>query len=178
VRRVAEAAEAGERARIRIKVNALNDEAMVEELYAAAAAGAEVDVVSRSICTLRPGVPELSERIRVRSILGRFLEHSRLYHFEAGDQTVSLFGSADLMPRNLDHRIEVLAPIENARFRDDLSGLFDALFADNVQAWELRPDGTWDRCRPGKGEGRKAAQAVFMRRRERARRLQASLASR
>jgi polyphosphate kinase len=178
IRRVGEAAASGKTGRIRLKVNALTDAGIVQELYAAAGKGAEIDVVSRSVCTLRPGVEGLSERIRVRSILGRFLEHSRLFHFEAGDEVTSLLGSADLMPRNLDHRIEVLVPIESQRLRDELAGMFEALLADNVQAWELQADGTWQRQRPAKGERRKAAQTVFMRRRERARRLQAPTNSR
>ena len=126
IRAVAEAAAAGKHARIRIKVNNLTDPAIVEELYRASQAGAEIDLIVRAICTLRPGVPGLSERIRVRSILGRFLEHSRLYCFEAGDEKTYLMGSADLMARNLDHRIEVVVPVEaahvRARDRVDLQG--------------------------------------------------------
>ena len=126
IRAVAEAAAAGKHARIRIKVNNLTDPAIVEELYRASAAGAEIDLVVRAICMLRPGVAGLSERIRVRSILGRFLEHSRLFCFEAGDEKTYLMGSADLMARNLDHRIEVVVPVEAGaragRDRVDLQG--------------------------------------------------------
>ena len=91
-------------------MNNLTDERIIEELYAASQAGAKIDIVCRSICTLRPGVPGLSEGIRVRSVLGRFLEHSRLFVFDADQESEFLFGSADLMPRNLDHRIELVAP--------------------------------------------------------------------
>src|SRR5579884_1835661 len=105
VRQVAAAAAAGEHARIRIKCNNLTDPAIIQELYKASQAGVEIDLVVRAICMLRPGVEGLSERIRVRSILGRFLEHSRLFCFEAGDAKTYLLGSADLMERNLDHRI-------------------------------------------------------------------------
>jgi polyphosphate kinase len=177
IRDVGEAAANGKPARMRIKVNGLADPAIIDELYTASQHGAQIDIVTRRICSLRPGVEGLSDNIRVRSILGRFLEHSRLYHFDADGRTTYLFGSADLMPRNLDHRIEALAPIEAPALRDELSAIFEALLADNVQAWELHPNGSWKRRRPAKGERKRAAQVVFMRRRERARRLQASLRS-
>jgi polyphosphate kinase len=169
IRAVAEAAAAGKSARIRIKVNNLTDPAIIEELYRASAAGAEIDLVVRAVSMLRPGVPGLSERIRVRSILGRFLEHSRLFCFEAGDEKTYLMGSADLMARNLDHRIEVLVPVEAGHVQVEIESIFKALLADNVQAWELGSDGSWERVRPAKGERKRPAQAVFMRRHERAR---------
>jgi polyphosphate kinase len=171
IRDVAEAAEAGKHARIRIKVNNLTDPAIVEELYKASQAGADVELTIRAICALRPGVDKLSETIRVRSLLGRFLEHSRLYCFEAGDKKTYLLGSADLMPRNLDHRIEVLVPVEDSVVRNELETIFRTLHEDNVNAWQLRADGTWARVHPKKGERKRPAQAVFMRRRDRARRL-------
>jgi polyphosphate kinase len=171
IRAVGQAAKAGKHARIRIKVNSLTDPAIVDALYRAASEGAAVEIVARSICALRPGVKGLSERIRVRSILGRFLEHSRLFVFEAGDESTYLIGSADLMPRNLDHRLEILAPVEDARARQELAAVLDALMADNAQAWELASDGTWSRVRPEKGERSRPAQTVLMRRaRARARR--------
>jgi polyphosphate kinase len=107
----------------------------------------------------------------VRSVLGRFLEHSRLYCFEAGEQKTFLLGSADLMPRNLDHRIEVVVPVEDIHVRGELESIFKALHSDNSQAWELASDGTWSRVVPKKSERRRPAQLVLMRRRERARRL-------
>jgi polyphosphate kinase len=171
IRRVAEAAAAGQHARIRLKLNNLADSAIVDELYLASQAGAEIDLVVRAICTLRPGVPGLSETIRVRSILGRFLEHSRLYCFEAGTEKRYFLGSADLMARNLDHRIEVVVPAEDAHVRAEIDAILKALLADNTQAWELQAEGTWERVRPAEGEKRRSAQAVFMKRRERARRL-------
>ena len=171
IRDVAEAAAAGKHARIRLKCNSLTHTEVIEELYIASQAGAEIDAVVRANCTLLPGVPGLSENIRVRSILGRFLEHSRLYCFEAGDDRTYLLGSADLMPRNLDHRIEVVVPIEDAHVRNEVESILKALLADNAQAWELRPNGAWERVTPGKSERRRAAQAAFMRRRDRARRL-------
>src|SRR6185312_13503161 len=139
--------------------------------YKASQAGAEIDLVIRAICTLVPGIPGLSETIRVRSVLGRFLEHSRLYCFEAGERKTYLLGSADLMPRNLDHRIEVVVPVEDHRVRNELELIFKELLADNTQAWQLRNDGSWERIHPKKSERRRSAQTMFMRRRDRARRL-------
>jgi len=104
-------------------------------------------------------------------VLGRFLEHSRLFCFEAGDDRTYLLGSADLMGRNLDHRIEVVVPVEDAAVRGEIESVFKALLGDNSQAWELRADGAWQRVHPKKSERRKPAQVAFMRRRERARRL-------
>jgi polyphosphate kinase len=160
---VAEAAAAGEHAHVKIKVNNLTDERIIEALYRASQEGANVDVVARSICMLRPGVPELSETIRVRSILGRFLEHSRFLIFEAGGRRTVFLGSADLMPRNLDHRIEILAPVEDARAQHDLVRAFDVLLADNASAWELSSEGRWLKLRPKKGDRAKQSQATFMR---------------
>src|SRR5262249_53760991 len=113
IRSVADAAREGRKARIRIKVNGLTHVEIIDELYAASEAGARIDLLIRGVCSLRPGIPGMSESIRVRSVLGRFLEHSRLFHFESGDSSRFYMGSADLMPRNLDHRVEVVAPIES-----------------------------------------------------------------
>jgi polyphosphate kinase len=163
IRAVAQAASGGKKARIRIKVNALTDQAFVEELYEASEAGAEIDIVARGVCSLRPGVPGMSENIRVRSVLGRFLEHSRVFILETNKKSTYLLGSADLMPRNLDHRVELVVPIEDSYAQQRLSSTFDALLADNAQAWELRSDGTWERQRPAKDERPKPAQAALMR---------------
>jgi polyphosphate kinase len=152
IRAVGQAAAAGERARIRAKVNALTDAAIVDELYAASQLGAEIEITARSICTLRPGVESLSENITVRSLAGRYLEHSRLYSFEAGSAHALYLGSADLMTRNLDRRIEVLVPVEGARQRQELVTILDSAFADNVSSWELAPDGSWERRRPREGQ--------------------------
>ena len=171
IRAVAVAAEEGLPARIRIKVNNLTDPAIIDELYAASGAGAEIDLVVRAVCALRPGVHDVSDRIRVRSILGRFLEHSRLYCFDAGEESRYLIGSADVMPRNLDHRIEVVMPVESHEARSEIDAIFKALLADNTNAWALQADGAWSRVQPKKNDRRRSAQQVFMRRRERARRL-------
>jgi polyphosphate kinase len=164
IERVADAATAGETARIRIKVNSLADPEIAGALYAASGAGVDVEVVTRGICILRPGVPGLSERITVRSVLGRFLEHSRILSFQAGDRVATWIGSADLMPRNLDRRIEVLAPVEDARLRADVAGILDALEADTRLAWTLGADGAWRRVEPPAGARPVSAQEVLMRR--------------
>jgi polyphosphate kinase len=146
IRAVAAAADEGRPARIRLKVNHLVDAGIVEELYAASQAGARIDVIARSTCALRPGVERLSENIHVRSIVGRFLEHSRIYAFEAGDRSTTYIGSPDLMQRNLDHRIEVLVPVEGARVRQEVHAILDSALADDTNAWILGPDGEWTRA--------------------------------
>jgi polyphosphate kinase len=164
IRAVGRAAAAGKTARIRIKVNALTDETIIDELYRASQEGAEIDIVARSICALRPGVEGLSENIRVRSVLGRFLEHSRVFVFQAGKKSSYLIGSADLMPRNLDHRLEVLAPVDDPAVQGRLKAAFEVLLADNALAWELDSDGRWARRHPKKDEPNRGSQLVFMRR--------------
>ncbi len=163
IRRVSTAAEEGQKTRIRLKTNALVDPTIVEELYAAAAVGVPIEILARSICMLRPGVEGLSETIRVRSIVGRFLEHSRIYSFEAGDTASIYFGSADLMPRNLDRRIEVVAPVEGARARAEVNAILDSAFSDTTNAWELGQDGVWTRV-AGKAKNGHSHQAAMMRR--------------
>ena len=162
IQRVTQAAATGQVARIRIKVNSLVDPEMAEALYAASAAGASVEAVTRGICVLRPGVPGLSDRITVRSVLGPFLEHSRILSFQAGDDVSTWIGSADLMPRNLDRRVEVLAPVEDARLRARIAGVLDALLADTQFAWVLGPDGEWSRVDPAAGKRRVSAQEMLM----------------
>ena len=168
IRAVTEAASAGKAARVRMKVNALTDEALIQELYAASGKGVKVEILARSICSLRPGVPGLSERITVRSVLGRFLEHSRLFVFQAGKKTSYWLGSADLMPRNLDHRLEVLAPVEDSALQQCLSRTFDQLNGANANTWELGADGAWERVRARKHEVEEDAQEALMRRVRRA----------
>ena len=150
IRQVAKAAENGKPAVIRMKLNALNDPDMVEELYKASNAGVEIRVLCRGICALRPGVGGMSKNITVRSVLGRFLEHSRIYSFQAGDTTSYFMGSADLMPRNLNERVEVVVPIDDAAVAKELSATFEAGWADDVFCWELQPDGHWVRNTDGK----------------------------
>jgi len=148
IRGVTAAAERGETARIRLKMNHLVDPDVVDALYAASQAGASVDLIARTTCTLRPGLKGLSENVRVRSIVGQFLEHSRIYSFEAGDRASLYIGSADLMARNLDHRIEVVAPVENARLRHEVTTILESALADDTNAWLLDADGKWTRSTP------------------------------
>ncbi|MFN0154406.1 MAG: polyphosphate kinase 1 [Gaiella sp.] len=164
IRRVAAAAVAGERARIRLKLNSVVDPIVIDELYAAAQAGAKIDICARAICMLRPGVAGLSEGIRVRSIVGRFLEHSRIYEFSTPEETTLYLGSADLMPRNLDRRIEVLVPVEQARARQELLAVLDSVFADTTNAWALSPDGSWSRPGPEDGGRPRTHHSVMQRR--------------
>jgi polyphosphate kinase len=135
------------------QMNALVDPACIRALYRASRAGVRVDLQVRGICCLRPGVPGVSETVGVTSIVGRFLEHSRLYYFRNGGDEELLLGSADLMPRNLDGRVEVLFPIEDERLRRALRD--DVLFThlrDNQKSHRLLPDGTYERLQPAEGE--------------------------
>ena len=131
--------------RVLIKVNNLVDPEIIEALYHAAQGGAEVDLIVRSMCSLRPGVPGLSDRIRVRSIVGRFLEHSRIFSFGTGEETENYLGSSDLMPRNLDRRVEVVVPVTDPVLRARIQSMLDVCLADDVLAWELNSDGEWNR---------------------------------
>ena len=164
IRAVAEAAQAGKKARIRIKVNGLTHPQVIDELYAASEAGAKVDLLVRGICSLRPGVAGLSEQIRVRSVLGRFLEHSRLFFFDAADRSVCFMGSADLMPRNLDHRVEVVTPVEDLALQTELSSTLEALWRDTATSFELDGNGSWHRVHPKKDERPRSGQQVLIRR--------------
>ena len=141
--READLARQGKPCGIRLKANGVVDEVLIDALYRASQAGVPVEVLVRGICALRPGVPGLSERITVRSIVGRFLEHSRAMVF-AGQQEHWL-GSADLMHRNLDRRVEVLVRVQDAHVRAQLDAVLDRAFADDVAHWALGPDGTWTR---------------------------------
>ena len=137
--------KAGLPAWIRIKVNSIVDETVIDALYRASRAGVPVDIVVRGICGLRAGVEGLSENIRVRSILGRFLEHSRIYAFAGGGQTELFIGSADLMHRNLDRRVEALVRITDPAMVEDLEWLVTHCASDDVASWHLQPDGSWER---------------------------------
>jgi len=146
IRREMEHAGAGRPAHIVAKMNALLEPSVIEALYAASQAGVEVDLIIRGVCTLRPGVPGLSERIRVRSIVGRFLEHSRIFHFENGGDDEIYIGSADWMPRNLFERCEVVFPVRDAAARARIHDeIVPALLADTTKARLLQPDGTYVR---------------------------------
>ena len=143
-------AKDGAPAAITLKMNSLVDAAMIDLLYEASQAGVEVDLIVRGICCLVPGVPGMSENIRVRSIVGRYLEHSRTYRFANGDgpgQPRYLIGSADLMPRNLDRRVEAVAPVTDASLQERLQEVLDINLADDTLAWTLGPTGTWTHVR-------------------------------
>jgi polyphosphate kinase len=140
-----EAHRGGQEARIALKMNALVDARCIQALYEASRAGVQVDLNVRGVCCLRPGVPGVSENIRVLSIVSRFLEHSRIYAFQRGEETRVLTGSADLMPRNLDSRVELVAPIEDEDLRAELLDVLERCFADNANSWELGADGVWTR---------------------------------
>ncbi|WP_436697942.1 RNA degradosome polyphosphate kinase [Nocardioides sp. BYT-33-1] len=135
---------AGRPAGIRFKANSVVDEETIDALYLASCEGVPVELLVRGICALRPGVPGLSENVRVRSVLGRFLEHSRIFSFEDGGEPVTWIGSADLMHRNLDRRVEVLVRLPDTS-RDEVRRLLDLAFAATTQAWELGADGEWKR---------------------------------
>ncbi len=149
IAREAEHARGGRPARIIAKMNSLIEPKVIEALYRASNAGVEIDLVVRGVCALRPGIPRVSERIRVRSILGRFLEHSRVYYFlNDGGEEELWCSSADWMDRNLFRRIEVAFPIESRRHRERILGDLEAYLADDTYAWQLRADGRYERLRP------------------------------
>jgi len=129
-----------------MKMNSLSDPAIIEALYAASGAGVRIELVVRGICCLRAGVPGMSDNIVVRSIVGGFLEHSRIFRFDNGpDGTEYYLGSADLMPRNLDRRVEVIFPVQDRDLRARLDCIVETSLADDTESWELRRDGTWQR---------------------------------
>ncbi|MGB2712331.1 MAG: polyphosphate kinase 1, partial [Conexibacter sp.] len=138
-----DAHEAGQPARIAMKMNSLVDAACIRALYRASQAGVPIELNVRSACCLRPGVSGVSENIRVVSIVGRFLEHSRIYAFERGEETAVFLGSADLMPRNLDSRVELVVPVDDADVRAELLDTLERCLADTENAWELAADGSW-----------------------------------
>jgi polyphosphate kinase len=145
IRREAENAARGRPAGIRLKLNSLVDLELIDELYRASRAGVPIDLLVRGMCALRPQTPGLSETIRVRSILGRFLEHSRIYRFTNEGDYIHLIGSADMMERNLDRRVEALLRVTDPDSRGRLDDALDLGFNEDIDCWELRPDGSWRR---------------------------------
>jgi polyphosphate kinase len=141
-------AAAGRPARIIGKMNAVVDDELIRALYRASSSGVQVDLIARGICCLRPGIPGVSENIRVISIVGRFLEHSRIWHFANGGHGEYFLGSADWMPRNFDRRVEAVAPIDDRTLHPRLASLFATCLEDNRQAWELGADAVWRQRQP------------------------------
>ncbi len=159
-------ARAGQEARIILKMNALVDARMIHLLYQASQAGVRIDLLIRGICCLRPQVPGVSENIRVRSIVGRFLEHSRVFYFLNGGEEELYLGSADVMPRNIDRRVEVLFPIQRtAMIRTIRDKVLAVYLSDNVKAWLMQPDGTYRKAQRAKGERAVNSQMVLLDRR-------------
>ncbi|WP_083460021.1 RNA degradosome polyphosphate kinase [Jiangella muralis] len=170
IQREIEHHRAGLPAGIRFKMNSIVDESIIDALYEASEAGVPVDIWVRGICSIRAGVPGLSENVRVRSVLGRFLEHSRVYSFQNGGDDEHWIGSGDLMHRNLDRRVEALVRLSRPEHRHEVEGLFDLAFDPQTASWHLRPDGTWDRVHTGPdGEPLSDMQQVLIERKQRRR---------
>jgi polyphosphate kinase len=148
IQRTIEAKRRGAAGRIAMKMNSLVDARCIQALYEASQAGVRVDLNIRGVCCLRPGISGVSENITVNSVVGRFLEHSRIYAFERDGETRAYMGSGDLMPRNLDHRIELVAPVEDPTLRAEMLDVVERSLADNTNAWELGTDGRWSRRQP------------------------------
>jgi polyphosphate kinase len=143
---------------IQFKMNALEDADITAALYRASMAGVKVDLIVRDTCRLRPGIPRLSDNVRVISIVGRFLEHSRIFYFHNGGDEEYFIGSADGMQRNLESRVEVVAPVEAADLRQELRQIFDVHLNDRRSAWEMQSDGTYIQRMPGEGDDLRSSQ--------------------
>jgi polyphosphate kinase len=162
IRREAAHAGEGRPSGIRAKMNQLQDPIVIRELYRASQSGVPISLNVRGLCCLKPGVPGLSGTIRVFSVLGRFLEHGRIYRFENGGSPEFLIGSADWMRRNLDRRVETIAPVADPALKAELTAILDVYENDNCTAWDLQPDGSWIRRQPRDGAPPRASQDVFM----------------
>ena len=164
IRTEKEHAEQGKPARIIAKMNSLYDEELVNELYAASKAGVQIDLIVRGVCQLRPGVPGMSDNIRVRSIIGRFLEHHRVFYFENNGNPELFCSSADWMLRNMFHRVETCFPIKHKKIRDRIFEEMELYLRDNTHAWILQSDGNYIHTQPQKGEEAIDAQAILLER--------------
>lgn len=172
IQREIEHCQQGKPGRITAKMNSLVDAQLIHKLYEASQAGVSVDLIIRGICCLRPGVKGVSENIRVISIVGRYLEHARIFRFYNNGQEEIYIGSADWMPRNLDRRVEAVVPVEDAALIKELQAILAIQLADNRHAWDLQPDGSYIQRRPTEAEPEQDAQTVFMRQAEKGASLQ------
>jgi polyphosphate kinase len=163
IKRETDNASTGDTGHIVVKVNALVEPEVIRALYEASIAGVMVDLIVRGICCLRPGIPGVSENIRVRSIVGRFLEHSRCYYFHNNGREEVYCASADWMDRNLFRRIEIMFPIRKKSLRTRLIADLDTALADNTQAWELKADGSYTQIIPAVGREQISAQTTLLR---------------
>ncbi len=145
-----------------MKLNSLIDGRLIQALFRASCAGVPVDLCVRGICGFVPGVPGVSENIRVLSVVGRFLEHSRIFAFTSGDERAVYMGSADIMARNLDDRVELVAPVDDPALADELMRVLDIMLADTATAWCLHPDRSWERVRPAGGDTPFSSQQALM----------------
>jgi len=164
IQRESEHCQNGNPGRIIAKMNSLVDPQIIMTLYQASQSGVQIDLVVRGICCLRPGIKGVSEKIRVISIIGRYLEHSRIFHFHNNGQEEVYIGSADWMARNLDRRVEAVTPVEEPDLAKELKELLDLFLADNRQAWELQSDGRYVQRRPTDDSPEKNAQKILMER--------------
>jgi polyphosphate kinase len=162
IRREMEHCRDGKSGRIVAKMNSLTDPQIIATLYQASIAGVQIDLIVRGICCLRPGLEGVSENIRVVSVVGRFLEHSRIYYFHNHGKPEVYIGSADWMSRNLDRRVEAIAPIEDPDISNDLQEILGIMLADNRQAWDLQPDGKYVQRHPDGKEKEQSAQKILM----------------
>jgi polyphosphate kinase len=162
IRREAEHAKAGRACGIRAKMNQLQDPQIIRELCLASQAGVPIMLNVRGLCCLRPGVPGLSETIHVYSVVGRFLEHSRIYCFMNAGKPEYYLGSADWMRRNLDSRVETIMPVTDEKVKQELAAILDVCDSDNSSAWDCTPEGNYILRRPLKGEPRRSAQEMFI----------------
>ncbi|NET48105.1 MAG: polyphosphate kinase 1, partial [Merismopedia sp. SIO2A8] len=162
IQREIDHAKVGHPARIMAKMNSLVDKKLIAKLYEASNAGVQIDLIIRGICCLRPGLANMSENIQVISIIGRYLEHSRIFWFQNNGESECFIGSADWMPRNLDRRVEAVTPIEEGAIAQHLYDVMELMLSDNRQAWELQPDGRYQQRQPEDEEPVRSSQVILM----------------
>ena len=160
--REASLAKAGKKGLIQLKCNALEDIDITRALYKASHAGVHVDLIIRDTCRLRPELAGISDNIRVISIVGRFLEHARIYYFQNGGNEEYLTGSADLMKRNLESRVETVFPVETPRLQHELRFIIDTQLADTRLAWEMKSDGSYEQLADGSGKKSRGSHLLFI----------------